>query len=271
MKNELKIRLITSFSVFPFVVMCFISYKSLVGLVSAVVLLAGYELLTIKFKDYMRFFYLGLLVSYPILYGLFFLKEPYILILSLFLLSSTVTILFVKDISAIFDRIVYPIFGLVYVSCALSFFMPIYKEFGAANALLTLSSVWIFDTCAYFTGMKFGKIRISPKYSPKKSLEGVLGGFLGTFLFSVIYKIIAEEFFKGSVISHQELILFSLIVSIMGTIGDIFESAIKRFFGLKDSGNILPGHGGMLDRIDGLLFVTPAVYIMLRVLKGGIM
>jgi len=271
MRDDLKTRLITAFSILPFVILCFISYKSLVGLVSAVVLLAGYELLTMKFKDYMRFFYLGLLVSYPILYGLFFFKEPYIVILSLFLISSVVTIIYIKDTSIILDRIVYPIFGLVYVPGALSFFMPIYKEFGAANALLTLTAVWIFDTSAYFTGMKFGRIRISPKYSPKKSLEGVLGGFLGTFVFSVIYKIIAENFFKSWIIPYQGLLFFSLIVSVMGTLGDIFESAIKRSFGLKDSGSVLPGHGGMLDRIDGLLFVTPVVYIMLKVLKGGIM
>jgi phosphatidate cytidylyltransferase len=134
--------------------------------------------------------------------------------------------------------------------------------------------VWFFDIGAYVVGMKFGRIRISPNYSPKKSLEGVLGGIGFTIAYIILFEIGASFI---NIFNHPDgtprdffdpltLIIMGLIVAFFGTFGDIFESVLKRYRKIKDAGNIMPGHGGLLDRIDGLLFAAPVLYIFLLIL-----
>lgn len=110
-----------------------------------------------------------------------------------------------------------------------------------------------------------GKDEDLKKFSPNKSLEGMIGGFLGAMVFSFAYKFIFGTIFKARVMPFSSLVIFSVIVTVFDTFGDLFESALKRYFKVKDTGNVLPGHGGMLDRIDGLLFVTPVTYYLLSI------
>jgi phosphatidate cytidylyltransferase len=93
----------------------------------------------------------------------------------------------------------------------------------------------------------------------------MIGGFLSALAFSFLYKIVFGFIFKANVMPFTSLVIFSLVVTVLDTFGDLFESALKRYFKVKDSGSVLPGHGGMLDRIDGLLFVTPVTYFLLSV------
>lgn len=93
----------------------------------------------------------------------------------------------------------------------------------------------------------------------------MIGGFLGAMVFSFAYKFIFGTIFKARVMPFSSLVIFSVIVTVFDTFGDLFESALKRYFKVKDTGNVLPGHGGMLDRIDGLLFVTPVTYYLLSI------
>lgn len=123
--------------------------------------------------------------------------------------------------------------------------------------------IWIYDSLAYAIGSLLGKHKISPRISPGKSWEGFVGGAV----FAVIMGILNAVFFP--VISITGWIVVALIAVIFGTCGDFFESKLKRETGVKDSGTILPGHGGFLDRFDSLLFAIPVIFVWLN-LYGNI-
>ena len=118
--------------------------------------------------------------------------------------------------------------------------------------------IWMYDSMAYLTGTLIGKHRICERISPKKSWEGLIGGTVFAILMAYVNSLVISElnFVKWAVIS--------LLVVIFGTCGDFFESKLKRECGLKDTGSILPGHGGMLDRFDTVLFTAPVIYIWLN-------
>ena len=271
--SETKTRTITALIVAPLVVLCFVSYESLIGLVAAVVLLASYELLNISFSKIQNgsryYILIGVAssVAFPVFYGLSGAREGLSFLIAIFLVNSIVGIITIADKSGVWNAVLGTNLSILYIAGCLSFFLPIYLNHGPGNALLTLSAVWIFDIFAYFTGKRYGKHKISKTFSPLKSLEGVIGGLIATFLYTVLFKLVFEFLFDIDVMSVSMAAIFSVLVAVMGTFGDIFESALKRFFKVKHSGSALPGHGGMLDRIDGLLFVTPTTYFLLQFLK----
>ena len=117
------------------------------------------------------------------------------------------------------------------------------------------------DTFALFTGMLIGRNKLAEDVSPKKTWEGFIGGAL----FSIAGSLVFWYFFPN--VPVWQWIVFSILVVIFGTYGDLFESLLKRTVKIKDSGNILPGHGGILDRFDSLLFAIPVIYIYLTFLK----
>lgn len=117
---------------------------------------------------------------------------------------------------------------------------------------LLLISVFAFDTGAYFIGSLIGRHKIWPAISPNKSWQGFIGGLL---LLTLVLKIIS--FINGAFVPLEQLIALAFAVGIFATVGDFVESYLKRKAGVKDSGNLLPGHGGFLDRFDAILFVTP--------------
>jgi phosphatidate cytidylyltransferase len=120
---------------------------------------------------------------------------------------------------------------------------------------IIIFSIWINDTMAYIVGSLIGKTPLS-KISPKKTWEGTIGGIL----LSVI-TMTTIAWFYTKMIYWVDMFFISLICAVFGTLGDLYESKLKRMAGVKDSGNILPGHGGMLDRFDSLLFAAPAVWL----------
>ncbi len=133
---------------------------------------------------------------------------------------------------------------------------------GLEGALLTLGvmgSIWINDTCAYFIGSRFGMHKLVPRISPNKSYEGFWGGIVGCVLIWVLLALLRV---RG--IGLLFAIPCGLCVGAMSVFGDLFESRIKRGFGVKDSGTLMPGHGGMLDRSDALLFGCMIAYLLLR-------
>jgi phosphatidate cytidylyltransferase len=125
---------------------------------------------------------------------------------------------------------------------------------------LTLLIIWASDTFAYFAGLNFGKRRLFELVSPKKSWEGAVGGALGAVLVSIAYGVI---FLPGA--SLIFIALAAVILSAAGIVGDLAESLLKRASHIKDSGSILPGHGGFLDRFDGVVFALPVMYGILRI------
>jgi phosphatidate cytidylyltransferase len=111
------------------------------------------------------------------------------------------------------------------------------------------------DSAAYYTGSAFGKNRLYPLVSPKKSIEGACGGLVGSLCGTMLAKF---TFFPQLTIS--DAVITALVVGMVGQAGDLFESLLKRSFGVKDSGTLIPGHGGVLDRLDSILFAAPITY-----------
>jgi phosphatidate cytidylyltransferase len=134
--------------------------------------------------------------------------------------------------------------------------------------LLTLALVWIADTAAYLAGRAFGKRKLAPKISPGKTWEGVAGGAVGTLIYAMICGVIFPDLGGrvGGVI-WVPFLAGALVLFALSVIGDLFESALKRQAGVKDSGKLLPGHGGVLDRIDSATATLPAALLLLEGLK----
>ncbi|MEW5974898.1 MAG: phosphatidate cytidylyltransferase [Acidobacteriota bacterium] len=154
--------------------------------------------------------------------------------------------------------------GLVYVPGLLSFLiivrsLPLPDLSGSRWIFIFLLMVWLGDTAAYYTGSWLGRHRLAPLISPKKTVEGALGGLVG----SIIGAFLGSYWFSPGV-SRSHLLSLALVVGIASQIGDLAESALKRGAGVKDSSQLLPGHGGMLDRIDGVLFGAPVLFCYVR-------
>ena len=131
---------------------------------------------------------------------------------------------------------------------------------GLFMVITTLCGAWLADSGAYFAGTFFGKTPLCPKISPKKTVEGVLGGVVTNGLIFIIIGLFYEYVLKGSEIHYIPLFLSGMICAIIGLIGDLTASIIKRQTGIKDYGNLMPGHGGVMDRFDSVLLVAPFMY-----------
>ncbi len=151
------------------------------------------------------------------------------------------------------DRILWNTFGFVYVvtPCACLLYLRGLSN-GFEIVLWLLLCVWATDIGAYFVGTTFKGPKIAPQISPKKTWSGLLGG-------SICAGIIGYFFYSGNEFYHIDFFKMSFAIAIISQVGDFLESAIKRHFSLKDSGNLIPGHGGILDRVDGL--VTSSVFV----------
>jgi len=187
--------------------------------------------------------------------------EILFLVLALNLMALAIFVLsrFSAD-QAIFNSISKQVLGIVYIPvplCLLIFIRQL--EGGTFWIIWLLIVIFANDTGAFYTGTFFGKRPLAPKISPKKTIEGSLGGITVSMIAGFIF---CQIFFHDLSLSFLTL-PGSLMLAVSGQIGDLFESAMKRSSGIKDSGRILPGHGGMLDRIDGLLPAIPVLYAYL--------
>lgn len=165
------------------------------------------------------------------------------------------------------ERIVYSLFGMLYIPWLLGYFLLLRQTpseaYGFGYLLLPLMASFATDTGGFFLGRFFGKRKLAPEVSPAKTIEGAIGGLFSSFLFVFGVSYILE---RNGLIHHTQILdifLFSILVSCAAQLGDLAESLIKRSLGAKDSGAFLPGHGGLLDRLDSLLFAVPITYIYL--------
>jgi phosphatidate cytidylyltransferase len=150
----------------------------------------------------------------------------------------------------------YALAGLIYVPMLGCVWPLLKQDFGPQWLFLALALAFSSDTLAYFAGRGFGKHKLYEAVSPKKTIEGSIGGLFG----GVIAMVGMGHYWLAPQLPIAHAVVLGVIGSVLGQLGDLVESMIKRTFGVKDSGNVLPGHGGMLDRVDGLLFVAPLVY-----------
>lgn len=164
-----------------------------------------------------------------------------------------------------FEDIAITGFGIIYIIAFLIFIPLLYKAENGKFLIWYLAiAAWGTDTFAYIFGMCFGKHKLTP-ISPKKTIEGCVGGILGAVILSVIYTYILNRVCNFE-ISYLAVSGISIILSVLGQIGDLAASSIKRFAGIKDFGKIIPGHGGMLDRIDSILLIAPFAYFLLSLI-----
>lgn len=155
-----------------------------------------------------------------------------------------------------FDHAAFTAFSALYVGIGFYYLIET-RFYGFEYVFYALLVIWTTDSGAYFIGRKIGKRKLWPEISPNKTVEGFVGGIVIAVLFACVFQIFYPI---GS--SYLTLIIVTIIASIVGQLGDLVESALKRHFGVKDSGNLMPGHGGILDRFDSLLFVLPLIHFL---------
>lgn len=137
------------------------------------------------------------------------------------------------------------------------------QSMGIYFILFLLFSAWFGDSGAYFVGTFFGKHKLCPNVSPKKTVEGLVGGIVSVGVFIFLETLVFNLFiFKDFQINYISVVIIGMLASALGVLGDLSASVIKREFDVKDFGNIMPGHGGVIDRFDSVLFVAPFVYIV---------
>lgn len=156
-----------------------------------------------------------------------------------------------------FDDAGFILLATIYVGMGFYFLIETRSENGLNYIFYVLFVIWATDTGAYFVGRSLGKKKLWPKISPNKTVEGAIGGILAACIVGVVFQLIHP--FEHSMVI---VIAVTVLVSIFGQIGDLVESAFKRHYGVKDSGKIMPGHGGILDRLDSLIFVLPLLHFI---------
>jgi len=180
-------------------------------------------------------------------------QVPFLILMSLIMLSYTV----MSKNRFNFVDAAFCMLAVAYVGIGFMYFYET-RNNGLIYILFALLIVWVTDTGAYIFGRLFGKNKLWPEISPNKTIEGFVGGILCSTIIAVIFSLNYDM-----PLSMIPLILVTWLFSMFGQLGDLVESALKRHFDVKDSGNLLPGHGGILDRFDSFIFVLPLMNILL--------
>lgn len=165
-------------------------------------------------------------------------------------------------------------FSFLYGPVMLSFLYLIREGFMAGKYLIWFVFLcsWGSDTCAYAVGVLIGKHRMTPKLSPKKSVEGAVGGIVGASLLFALYVYLIEQYFGAAQfgISMAGAMALGAVGALVSMVGDLAASAIKRDYGIKDYGKLIPGHGGIMDRFDSVIIAAPLIFIGLSLLISGV-
>jgi phosphatidate cytidylyltransferase len=154
-----------------------------------------------------------------------------------------------------FDDVAFSIMSTIYIGMGFMYFVETREAWGLVYIFYSLFIIWATDSGAYFIGRAMGKRKLWPEISPNKTVEGFFGGILCAVIVSILFVLFSD--IDASII---ELGIITIFLSIFGQVGDLVESALKRHYNVKDSGTLLPGHGGILDRFDSLLFVWPLIH-----------
>ncbi|WP_035290633.1 phosphatidate cytidylyltransferase [Clostridium sp. KNHs214] len=159
------------------------------------------------------------------------------------------------------------VLGFMYVAVFFSFISLIeQKTYGNYLIWLVFLSSWLCDTTAYYVGKNFGKKKLNPRVSPNKSIEGSIGGLLGSTIACGVYGFFINK--SGINLSIYHFLIIGLLCGVFCQFGDLVASAIKRVVGIKDYSNLIPGHGGILDRFDSILFASVVVYSYISIVIG---
>ena len=188
-------------------------------------------------------------------------------LLVLWLLVIMSRMVFRDEVEEALSRIGITIMGVLYIPFLFGHMLLLRADYsftGYKLLFFSMALVWLCDTGAYFAGMMLGKHPLAPHISPKKSIEGLIGGLVVT----IVAAVLLQKWWLWEITVTDSLIMAAGVV-VLGTLGDLVESLFKRDASVKDAGNLLPGHGGILDRFDSMLFVIPFVYWYFRLFVIG--
>lgn len=219
-----------------------------------------------KLIHYKNFLLFGILLAGY--YVSHFVKVPLSITWSVLGITLFVQLLLLKDLLFIriipmFEKKKFIVSVFYLISCFFFITLIPFNELGDYQPMYILGIlilVWVNDTFAYLSGKNFGKHKLYEKISPKKTIEGFVGGFIACVIAGIVIHYFSET------LSILLWVGIAVITSIFGTIGDLIQSKFKRQAGVKDSGTIMPGHGGVFDRLDSVLYAAPFVYLYLQII-----
>ena len=272
--NNLTVRIIVAIFGIPLIVFVTIAGKYLfLAFVFIISSLATFEYYTlVEKKNFSPIFYIGI-ISISLIDLAFYAgnHEQIVTFLILAVLLTGLVELFRKPSSqnwSSISNLATEIFPILYIGLSLGTLIGL-RELKSENYLENgifiisiLAIIWICDTAAYFVGKSIGKRKLYERVSPKKTVEGFIGGLIFALLSSF-----GAKLWVLKQINHFDAFVIGLIVGIFGQLGDLVESLIKRDAQVKDSSNLIPGHGGVLDRFDSLIYVAPLVYLYMTNFK----
>lgn len=259
-------RVLTGVIGIPLVILIMILGNPLLQIMGCIVALIGvYEFYDVIKKQYHPIDWIGYGVTIILFLNHRGIMEHFALFISLVIMGLLIFMVCTYPKYNIVD-LALTLFAPLYVGLLISFIILLREaEYGQFFVWLIFISAWGSDTCAYFTGSLIGKHKLAPVLSPKKTVEGAIGGAVGAGLLAVVYTYIYTLFAIPYMRENMLLIVGIVVVSaILSQFGDLAASAIKRTLGVKDFGYIFPGHGGVLDRFDSILFVAPFIVIALQ-------
>lgn len=234
----------------PFIIVTFL--LALVGLFELIRMYKPEEILS--YFIFSVLFFIGLIYPSEFIQfiDLSLSKGDILLLLGIFLLSLTV---FTKN-KFTFNDAGFLLLSTMYIGLSFNYLIDV--RFSGLNYLLfILFIIWSTDSGAYFFGKAFGKKKLWPEISPNKTVGGAIGGIIAAVIVSIIFHLVYP--FDFSILT---IILYALLISIVGQVGDLVASAFKRHYNIKDAGKLFPGHGGVLDRLDSLIFVLLVLSII---------
>ncbi|MDG1973729.1 MAG: phosphatidate cytidylyltransferase [Flavobacteriaceae bacterium] len=214
--------------------------------------------------------YLILYLTFPLYLSLFILsKYPEFQLVFLLIIVITNVLLgfsLLKKKFFSFSILKNRFVGHFYLVGSLVIFFSMSNILGTYDPMIILSFlslIWISDSAAYVFGVSFGKRPLLKSVSPKKSIEGFIGGVIFSILLSVIF-----SFYININFSLTQWLIIAVVTSVLGTLGDLVQSQFKREAGVKDSGKWLPGHGGLYDRMDSIIFASPFIYLIIKIFEN---
>jgi phosphatidate cytidylyltransferase len=240
--------------------------------------IASYEILRVAKVENKEVLALSITFAFIVpLYIEYGFKVPFTIAILIFIFALLL-IMLANHENTRFEQITIAMYSSVFIPFCFSAFIlvrdlyrlfptRIDKNHALFLVIIGVSCSWLTDTCAYFVGVKFGKRKMAPIISPKKSVEGAIGGIVGCLVLNMIILYLFNTYvFETSFISYLAFVPISLLLSGASMCGDLIASVIKRNFQAKDYGNLIPGHGGIMDRFDSCLFVMPMLYIVITII-----
>lgn len=254
----MNVRVISALAAIPILLFFVLSggYVFNIG-IGVITVIAIYEYTNVYKSSKINVIWPVIVLGFIITYTLVFFDQPKYMIMVVYLITliSMATPIFNQKYTIISSSIT--VIGYVYIVSFFALLIPIRShQYGFSLIWLVLIISFFCDTFAYYVGKNLGKHKLCPRVSPKKTIEGSIGGIFGSTIGVILWGYLNPHIN----FSWFTLIILAVIGSIICQIGDLSASLIKRYSNVKDYGNIMPGHGGILDRFDSILFATPVVY-----------